>query len=323
MTEPVKVGVLGVGALGRHHARLYKQCHNADLVGVYDLNEETANRVAEEVGVPPFSDPLALAEEVSGLSIAVPTHLHHEVAKTMLQKGKHLLIEKPITETVAQAEELLALARPRDLIVQVGHVERFNPVISYLEEKADNPRFIESHRMAPYPPPRPGLQPRGTEVSVVLDLMIHDIDMVLALVKSPIAFVDAVGIQVLSKTEDIANARIRFENGCVANLTASRVTPEPMRKIRVFQRSTYLSLDYMAKAGEIYAKVSNGIHREAVPVNDHNALLKELEDFVRCMVELRDTGNKPTPRVSGQHGMLALELADRIIKVIREVNPIV
>ena len=321
MTDMVKVGVLGVGALGRHHARLYGQCPNADLVGVYDVNEETANRVAAELGTSAFSDPMALADEVSGLSIAVPTHLHHEVALELLARGKHLLIEKPITETVAQARELLAAASARNLIVQVGHVERFNPVISYLETRADNPRFIESHRMAPYPAPRPGLLPRGTEVSVVLDLMIHDIDMVLSLVRSEVVAVDAVGISVLSPTEDIANARLRFANGCVANLTASRVTPEPLRKIRVFQRSTYLSLDYMEKTGEIYAKTATGIEREAVPVEDHNALLKELEDFVGCMIG-HQTGGQSTPRVSGEHGMRALELADRIITAIREVNPL-
>ncbi|MDJ0840531.1 MAG: Gfo/Idh/MocA family oxidoreductase [Acidobacteriota bacterium] len=322
MPDKVKVGVLGVGALGRHHARLYTQCDQADLVGVYDLNEETGRRVAEEVGTTFYDQVEDLADRVEGISIAVPTNLHHKVGLEMLAKKKHLLLEKPITETVDQARALLKEAEDNDLIVQVGHVERFNPVISYLEQKADNPRFIESHRMAPYPPPRPGLPPRGTEVSVVLDLMIHDIDMVLSLVRSPIVDVDAVGIPVLSPTEDIANARLRFENGCVANLTASRVTPEPMRKIRLFQRNCYLSLDYMAKAGEIYTRDERGIHREPVPVDDHNALLKELEDFVSCVAHLRETGEMAAPKVTGLHGMQALEVAEQVIDKIRLVNPL-
>jgi len=322
MTDRVKVGVLGVGALGRHHARLYQQIETAELVGVFDVNEENAHRVAEEVGTHVFASAEALADAVQGVSIAVPTNLHHRIAREMLNRGKHLLIEKPITETVGQAEEILAMARDHELIVQVGHVERFNPVISYLETKADDPRFIESHRMAPYPPPRPGLPPRGTEVSVVLDLMIHDIDMVLSLVKSPLAAVDAVGIPVLSGTEDIANARLRFENGCVANLTASRVTPEPMRKIRVFQRNCYFSLDYMERTGEIYTREESGIHREPVPVEDHNALLRELEDFVGCIIHLAETGEIRAPKVSGEHGMRALQVAEQVIDTIREVNPL-
>ena len=322
MEQPVKVGVIGVGALGRHHARLYKECPHAELVGVYDVNEEQVLKVAEEVGVPPYRDQIALAEQATGLSIAVPTNRHFEVCKTMLEMGKHLLIEKPITETISQAETLLSLARKGGLIVQVGHVERFNPVISYLEEKIDNPRFIESHRLSPYPPPRLGLPPRGTEVSVVLDLMIHDIDMVLNLTRSEVTHLDAVGIPILSRTEDIANARVQFANGCVANLTASRVTPEPMRKIRLFQRNCYLSLDYMAKSGEIFTREGAAIHRENVPVEDHNALLKELEHFVECIRVLRQTGVAPTPRVSGEHGLKALEVANRIQETIRIANPL-
>ena len=263
-----------------------------------------------------------LADACDGLSLAVPTNYHHREAMKFLAKGKHLLIEKPITETVDQAHELLRIAEENRLIVQVGHVERFNPVISHLEKKIDNPRFIESHRMASYPPPRPGLPPRGTEVSVVLDLMIHDIDMVLSLVRSEVREVEAVGIPVLSPTEDIANARVTFENGCVANLTASRVTPEPMRKIRVFQRNCYLSLDYMAKTGEVYTKTEQGINREAVPVDDHNALLKELEDFVGCIGEWKATGSMPVPKVSGIQGLMALKLANQIIDTLRIANPL-
>lgn len=322
MSEKVKVGVLGVGALGRHHARLYKQIEGAELVGIYDRDVERAKVVAEEIGATVYEDADKLAAEVDGLSIAVPTNFHHQVAVNYLKMGKHLLIEKPITETIKEAEELLALAKERGLVISVGHVERFNPVISYLEKKADNPRFIESHRMSPYPPPRPGMPPRGTEVSVVLDLMIHDIDMVLNLVHSPVTEVDAVGIPVLSPTEDIANARIKFANGCVANLTASRVTPEPLRKIRVFQRDCYISLDYMARCGEIFTREGVSIAREEVPVEDHNALLKELEDFVTGVLHLRSTGEMPAMKVTGEHGLQALSVADEIIRIIRETNPL-
>jgi len=322
MSECIKVGVLGVGALGYHHARLYAECKGAKLVGVYDLNETRAREVALELGTDVYTDPEALAEKVEGVSIATPTNHHFDVARAMLDMNKHLLIEKPITQTVEQAETLLNLAHERKRIVQVGHVERFNPVISYLEKKLDNPRFIETHRLSPYPPPRPGLPPRGTEVSVVLDLMIHDIDMVLSLVKSPVVDVDAVGIPVLSPTEDIANARIKFENGCVANLTASRITPEPMRKIRLFQQQAYLSLDYMEKTGEIYFKEGMGIKREQVPVTDHNALLKQLEHFVACLARFRDTGEITAPKVSGQHGLQALKTAEAITLAMRALNPL-
>ena len=326
MKDLIKVGVLGVGALGYHHARLYNECAGAELVGVYDLNKVRAREVAEKLNTSVFETPEALADEVMGLSIAVPTNYHHRVALDMIAKGKHLLIEKPITETVSQAKEVLAHAKTAGMVVQVGHVERYNPVISYLEEKLDNPRFIESHRLSPYPPPRPGAPPRGTEVSVVLDLMIHDIDMVLNLVQDHARLedihIDAVGIPVLSPTEDIANARLRFPNGCVANLTSSRITPEPMRKIRLFQGNSYLSLDYMEKKGEIYQKSGNAIHREEVPVEDHNALLKQLEDFVAGLQRFQETGQLPTPKVSGEHGMRALELAELITQRMREINPI-
>ncbi len=319
MTQ-IAVGVVGVGALGWHHARLYSETENANLVGVYDLHEETAKKVAEKLGVRVFKTMEAMAAEVDAVSIAVPTNNHFEIGRKWLNWGKHILVEKPITETVEEASELIQLADHNQLVLQVGHVERFNPVISYLEEKATQPRFIECHRLASYPPPRPGLPPRGTEVGVVLDLMIHDIDLVLALVKSPVTHVDAVGIPVLSPTEDIANARIRFANGCVANLTASRVTPEPMRKIRVFQSDTYISLDYQAKTGEIFQKTDKGLVREDVPIHDHNALLKELEHFVDCVVAAKTQEKVPRPKVSGECGLRALEIAVAIRSQIPELG---
>lgn len=322
MDRTIKVGVLGVGALGRHHARLYRECAGAVLTGVFDTNPAQAQKMAKTLATKAFDSAEALAEKVDALSIAVPTTCHFEVARSMLDMGRHLLIEKPITESVAQARELLELAKSRRLVLQVGHVERFNPVISYLENKVNNPRFIESHRLSPYPPPRAGLPPRGTEVSVVLDLMIHDIDMVLSLNPSEVVEVDAVGVPILSTAEDIANARIKFANGCVANLTASRVTPEPMRKIRLFQKNCYLSLDYMAKSGEIFTLENGTIQRENLPVEDHNALLKELEHFVGCIRTLNQSGVLPTPKVSGEHGLRALEVAERVGECMAAATPL-
>ena len=316
----VKVGVIGVGVLGRHHARLYKECSNARLVGVYDVNPEQGNKIAEEFTTTYFSDINELAEQVDALSVATPTDLHYDVVKDLLQKGKHVLVEKPITTTVEEANELVQIAKDNNLALMVGHVERFNPVMDFMEEKLDHPMFIEAHRLAPYPPPRPGMRPRGTEVGVTLDLMIHDIDVILHLVDSEVESVDAVGIPILSPTEDIVNARIKFKNGCVANLTASRVSPEVMRKIRVFQTDTYLSLDYQEKKGEIYSLSGMGINRENVPIDDHNALLKELEDFVDSVNESIDTGIVRPPRVSGECGAKALEIA---VEVTRQVNELI
>ncbi|MCB1051157.1 MAG: Gfo/Idh/MocA family oxidoreductase [Acidobacteria bacterium] len=311
----VKVGVIGVGALGRHHARLYQQCPNAQLVGVYDAAPETLARVSEELGVAPFADMHELLSQCDAVSLATPTDLHFAMAQEILNAQKHLLVEKPITVLPEEAEVLIQMAKSHNRVLQVGHVERFNPVIVAFEGKVENPRFIESHRMASYPPPRPGALPRGTEVGVVLDLMIHDIDIVLHLVKSEVASVDSVGIPVLSKSEDIANARIKFENGCVANLTASRVSHEPMRKIRIFEPNAYLSLDYSKKAAEVYRKVPQGIHRESVPIDDHNALLHELQHFVGCVAAVQAGGSDPASKVPGEHGLRALKLATEIIRL--------
>jgi predicted dehydrogenase len=312
----VKVGVIGVGALGRHHARLYAACPDADLVGLCDSNQETATGAAAEFDTAAFSSIDALVDAVDAVSVAVPTTLHHEIASGLLEQGCHALVEKPLAATVEQGRELVALAQDRNLTLHVGHVERYNPVIAYLEQKVDNPRFIESHRLAPYPPPRPGMLPRGTEVGVVLDLMIHDIDVILHLVGSEVERVDAVGIPVLSATEDIANARLKFTNGCVANVTASRVSLEQMRKIRVFQSDAYLSLDYQERTGEIVLLNGTSIDREPVPINDHNALEKELHEFVRCTRIALDTGEVPQAATSAENGLRALEIAEMILQQV-------
>ena len=312
----VRTGVVGVGTLGRHHARLYTECDGVELVGICDVDVETANSVADELGTRVFADLTELAAVTDGLSVAVPTDLHHEVSMSLLAQGKHLLVEKPIAQRVAQAQEIVDTAAAEKLVLQVGHVERFNPVLDCLDQVPGAPRFIEAHRLAPYPPPRAGLRPRGTEVSVVLDLMIHDIDVVLSLVNSEIDSIDAVGVPVLSETEDIANARLHFANDCVANLTASRVSQERVRKIRVFKSAAYLSLDYQARAGELAAKSAEGITRQPVPVHDCNALKAQLEDFCRCVRAVKTGGPFPEPRVSGEQGLLALSVAERVIRAI-------
>lgn len=318
---PVRVGVIGVGVLGTHHARLYGEIPQAELVGVYDANIAQATKVTEAHGGRPYASIAALAAHCEALSVAVPTDMHFDVVKDLLAMDKHVLVEKPITHSVDTARHLVSLAKERALALMVGHVERFNPVITYLEERLTAPLFIEAHRLAPYPPPRPGLKPRGTEVGVILDLMIHDIDIILHLVKSPVLRYEAVGLPILSDTEDIANARITFESGCVANVTASRVSPEQMRKIRVFQPDAYLSLDYGAKKGEVFRKGGMlGIMKESVPIEDANALQRELEAFVRCVAEAKATGTCPQPTVSGEHGLAALELASGIADYVKQHN---
>ncbi len=315
-SDRIKVGVIGVGALGRHHARLYRECPGATLVGVYDRNAETARRVGEELGTAVFSEISELAAAAEALSVAVPTDLHYGVVKELLQQDRHVLVEKPITPTVAEADQLVKLAKQRNLILGVGHVERFNPVLTSLDEIPGEPRYIECQRLATYPPPRPGLRPRGTEVSVVLDLMIHDLDVILALVNSPVKQVSAVGVPVLSPTEDIANAHLVFENGCVANITASRVSQEYLRKIRVFKPNAYLSLDYQEQSGEMAGASDGQVWRKPVPVRACNALQEELQDFCATILEARKTGKAVEPRVSGAAGQRALELAEEILRVI-------
>jgi predicted dehydrogenase len=274
--------------------------------------------VAETYRTRAFATIAELSAACAALSVAVPTDRHCEVVTDLLRQGKHVLVEKPIASSVAQGRELVALARERQRVLMVGHVERFNPVITFLEAHLDQPRFIEAHRLAKYPPPRPGLRPRGTEVGVVFDLMIHDLDVILHLVKSEVERVDAVGIAVLSPTEDIANARLTFANGCVANITASRVSQEVMRKLRVFQSDAYLSLDYQEQKGEVVLLKGHEIVREPVPIEPHNALQRELADFVRCVAEAQITGAVPKPTVSGEHAQRALEIADQILHAIAE-----
>jgi len=234
--DKVKVGVIGVGHLGRHHTRVYRQLPQAQLVGVHDIDSEKAQKVAKEFDTRYFENLDDLLERTDAVSLVVPTTIHYALACDILDQGKNLLIEKPITETVKQAEELVSLAGAKNVILQVGHIERFNPAFKAIENLKLEPKFIESHRLAQF-------NPRGTDVAVILDLMIHDLDLILSLVKSEVKRIDAAGVSVISDSEDIANARLTFENGCVANITASRISARPLRKMRLFQRNSYISLD--------------------------------------------------------------------------------
>jgi len=338
--KKLKVAVLGTGSLGKEHARIYAELAAAggiEFAGVYDIAGETARRFAEKYRVPAFASVSEAAAASDAISIVTPTTTHFDLARTLLQEGKHVLVEKPMTDNAAQAAELIQLAQRHRCVLQVGHVERFNPVFQYLEGLASEPRFIETHRLSPYPA-------RSTDIGVVLDLMIHDLDVVLAFVKSPVVSVDAVGIPVLSQSEDIANARLRFANGCVANLTASRVSPDRMRKIRTFCGPThpcYISLDYRAQEGFIYRiardneaessllrklLASRGstlvsefagkrIVREPVPITKEEPLKLELEHFIECARE------RQTPKVSGESAKHALDLAFEITRRIQEALP--
>lgn len=308
----LKVGVVGVGSLGQWHARVYSELPSAELVGVFDVDERRANEVAARYKTRAFARMEDLAAQAQALSVVVPSDLHHRTAVSLMESGVHLLVEKPIASSTADAEHMVAVARQKDLILQVGHVERFNPVLGFLESALTEPRFIEAIRLAPYPPPRDGQLPRGTEVSVVLDLMIHDIEIILHLVRSPLRDLHAIGVPILSPSEDIANVRLTFANGCVANVTASRVSQERTRKIRVFQSDTYVSLDYEKQAGHLYRRTASGIERCEVPIERGEPLDMELASFVQCVLTRRE------PVVSGQHAADALKLAVDICHHIRQ-----
>ena len=299
MSRLVKVGVAGVGHMGKEHARIYAESKGAELVGVHDSNPETARKIAEKCKTRAFGSLEEMVEAVEAASIVTPTTTHLAIAAPFLKKGKHVLVEKPIAMDTDEARELVHLAEKHGAKLAVGHVERFNPALAALEERLGRPRFIEAHRLSPYPG-------RSTDIGVVMDLMIHDLEIILHLVRSPVQSVDAVGIPVLSKGEDIANARIRFENGCVANLTTSRLSPEKLRKIRVFQEDAYLSLDYMKQEGEIYKRLDGKITREKIPVIKGEPLKNQLEEFLANVRQDTD------PRVGGAHGFEALQLASQI-----------
>ncbi len=308
---PLRTAVVGVGYLGRFHAQKYAEAEGSQLVGVVDASADTAHKVGDELGVPGHTDHLALLGKVDAVSIAVPTPLHFEVASTFLKQGVHVLVEKPITTTVAEAEMLVALAAAKGCVLQVGHLERFNPAIMAAVAVLGTPRFVESHRLAPF-------KQRGTDVSVVLDLMIHDIDLIQTLVGAPIESIDAVGTSVFSGDLDIANARIRFAGGCVANTTASRVSLKQERKLRIFQDDAYFSVDLQQKIltvirkkeGEKPVESAAQVAIEEQSFDQGDALRMEIEAFLKAV---RD-GTPPV--VSGQDGLRALETAIRIARLV-------
>ncbi|MEP6586586.1 MAG: Gfo/Idh/MocA family oxidoreductase, partial [Candidatus Udaeobacter sp.] len=257
--KKLRVGVVGVGHIGSNHARLYAEIPSAEFTAVYDVEPFRSRTIASKFGAASAKSLDDFISMVDAASVATPTNTHYDVARALLAKGKHVLVEKPITDNSAHATELAELAALNALILQVGHVERFNPVLGTLEKHLTHPRFIESHRLSPY-------TERSADIGVVLDLMIHDLEVILHFVRSPLWSIDAVGVPVLSQSEDIANARLHFEDGCVANVTASRISPERMRKIRIFQEDAYISLDYQNQSGEIYRRVGKQIWRDRAEI---------------------------------------------------------
>jgi predicted dehydrogenase len=309
--SPLRVGVFGVGSLGQHHARIYGELPEVELTGVFDADPARASEIADRLQTRAFGSIEELAAAVEAASVVVPTSRHLEVFRTLAVHGVHQLMEKPIAARTEEAEAMVREAREHNLVLQVGHIERFNPVMRFLEERLRTPRFIEALRMGPYPPQRPGLPPRNTEVSVVLDLMIHDLEIILHLVRSPVEDIRAFGAAPISAEEDLADVRLRFANGCVANLTASRISADPIRNITVFQDDGYLSLDYMTQQGRYHRVTRTGMEVESVPVERQDALTLELRHFTECV---RTRG---TPAVTGEQASEALRLAVDICEVIR------
>jgi predicted dehydrogenase len=321
-SDKIKCGVVGVGSLGQHHARIYASLPTAELAGIFETNDARAAEICGKFNCRRFSTLEELGETCDAVSVVVPTDKHAAVALPLLAKGCHLLIEKPICASLVEAEQVLNAAKAAGVLVQVGHIEHFNPVMGFLEKEVSQPRFISAERLAPF-------TPRGTEVGVVLDLMIHDIGIVLELVKSPVVRVDSVGVSVLSKTEDIANARIQFANGCVANLSTSRMSLKKVREIRVFQPSGYFSFDFMNQSGHLVRKAGmleyagklisgaikpgdlSAVPIEPVPLQKGEPLALELAHFVESVSKAKE------PKVGAALGKSALELAITITEQIR------
>jgi predicted dehydrogenase len=301
--KKLKVAVIGTGALGSIHARIYSSMENVDLAGVCDTNSARLADISKELGVTGFKDYRALIDKVDAASIVVPTKDHYSISKDFLNAGAHLLIEKPIAQTVEQADSLLRIAEYRGLTLAVGHIERFNAAIEAILKIKGDIKFAECHRLGPF-------SPRVKDVGVVLDLMIHDIDILLWLIKSPVDKIEAVGVKVLSRHEDIANARIVFKNGAVCNITASRVTEKTMRKIRMFQPDAYISLDYVGQDAVIYTKKFGKILSRQIDIKKEKPLQKEISSFIRCI----STGQRPL--ASGREGREALSIALEILKKI-------
>lgn len=320
----LKAGVIGAGHLGKIHLKLLQQSSEYDLIGFYDGDKQRAKEIEDEFGYKSFDSAEALIEAVDMIDVVTPTITHFETAKKAITSGKHLFVEKPITSTYAEAEELIQLAKKHQVKGQVGHVERFNPAFTAVKDKIGQPMFIEAHRLAEF-------NPRGTDVPVVLDLMIHDIDVILSVVKSKVKNVSASGVSVISETPDIANARIQFENGCVANLTASRISLKNMRKARFFQRDAYISVDFLERKCEVVKMkdapkdpddfamilqnaegVKKQIYFENPTIDTNNAILDELESFAQAI------NNNTEPVVSLEQGAEALKVANMVIESFKK-----
>ena len=303
--KKLRIGVVGLGRLGSLHAQIYSKLRNISLVSLCDIDEERTRLISKALKKPWYTDYRALfKKDLDGVSIVTPTSTHYKIARSFLNNGVNLLIEKPITKTLKEAKALIRLARKKRLIIQVGHVERFNSAIQAIEKISSKPKFIEVHRLGPF-------TPRVKDVGVVLDLMIHDIDIVLGLIKSKIESIQAVGVKILTKNEDIANARIRFKNGTICDLTASRVTNDSLRKVRLFQKDCYISIDYIRQEAVISKKIKNKIVSKKIDIKKEEPLKKELISFLNCII------NKKRPIVSGVEGYNALEVAHKIMKKLK------
>ncbi|MCZ6479337.1 MAG: Gfo/Idh/MocA family oxidoreductase [candidate division NC10 bacterium] len=308
-----RVGVIGVGHVGQHHARIYRELPGVELAGIADIDPARLQEVKRVAEAPVFQDYRELFGHVEAVSLAVPTHLHAQIARECLDRGVDVLVEKPMAQTLEEAEELTDLAKRRGRILQVGHVERFNGAVRALHRIVKTPGFIECHRLSPFPQ-------RGTDVDVILDLMIHDIDIILSLVKSPVSQVNAVGVPVLTDRVDISNARLEFASGCVANVTASRVSIERLRKIRIFQPDTYISLDYASQEITLFRRLPPDlasqppqppqIVREEVVVEKEEPLRLQLMSFLSSVRE------RTRPEVSGEEAVEALRVASQILAKI-------
>ena len=299
----IKIAVIGVGHLGSIHAKIYKEIPNCFLAGVCDCDPKQLGEVSRTLNVPGYTDYRELFGKVDAVSVATPTKLHFSIAADCLKHNIHTLVEKPFTPTLKEADQLIKIARKNKLILQVGHIERFNSAFAATLKLIKEPKFIECHRLSPFPN-------RSLDIGAVLDVMIHDIDIVLGLVNSPIKKIESVGIPVLTQFEDIANTRLTFKNGCIANLTASRISDEWLRKIRIFQKDTYISLDYKEAKACVYRKDGLQISKVDLPIEKEQPLQKELQSFIDCVTTHKE------PLVSGPVAREALKVALEIQKQI-------
>jgi len=303
--KKLRIAVIGLGRLGSLHAKIYSRLKDVELTSVCDTDKDKAKLIGATLKKPWCTDyTQLLKEDIDAVSIVTPTSSHYRIAKAFLNNGIHILIEKPITKTLKEARSLITLSKKKGLIVQVGHVERFNSAIQAIERLSTKPRFIEVHRLGPF-------TPRVKDIGVVLDLMIHDIDIVLGFTKSKIKDIQAIGMKILTKHEDIANVRIRFKNGTICDLTASRITNDSLRKIRIFQKDCYISLDYITQEAVISRKIKNKIISKKIDIKKEGPLKKELSSFVDCVL------NKKRPIVSGIEAYNALSVAHNILKKLK------